>query len=114
MKNEHPGEGLFVKIQSIAKDAKKSVLYPIFVVCVVLRKATTPVIDKALIVSAIAYLFLRTDVIPDFIPMLGYADDIAALLCGISRASRNVTPAVEIESQADYDDYFGERPDAVR
>ncbi|GAB2517024.1 YkvA family protein [Spirosoma aerophilum] len=113
MKNEHADEGLFVKIQAIAKDAKKSVLYPVFVGSVVLKKPTTPIIDKVLIVSAIAYLFLRTDIIPDAIPVLGYADDIAALLCAISRVSRNISPAVEVEAQADYDDYFGERPNTL-
>lgn len=113
MKTEFNAESFFDKIQSAAKSVKRSVLYPAFLLHAVLRKKATPFMDKAVIVGAIAYLILPTDVVPDFILILGYTDDIAALLSAVSKVSSNVTPEIEKEAKDDYEEYFGERPDTT-
>jgi uncharacterized membrane protein YkvA (DUF1232 family) len=38
---------------------------------------------KLVILGVLAYVVLPTDLVPDFIPGLGYADDVAVLLAGL-------------------------------
>jgi uncharacterized membrane protein YkvA (DUF1232 family) len=65
------------------------------------------------ILGAFAYFFWRSDMISDFLPVIGYADDVAALLEVVSTVSCNVTPSVEAEAKMDYEVYFDEGSDAA-
>jgi uncharacterized membrane protein YkvA (DUF1232 family) len=47
------------------------------------RHPRTPFIAKALIAALVAYAFSPIDLIPDFIPVLGYLDDLILLPIGI-------------------------------
>ena len=47
------------------------------------RHPRTPFIAKALAVALVAYAFSPIDLIPDFIPVLGYLDELILLPIGI-------------------------------
>jgi uncharacterized membrane protein YkvA (DUF1232 family) len=47
------------------------------------RHARTPMHVKALALAVVAYAFSPIDLIPDFIPVLGYLDDLILLPIGI-------------------------------
>ncbi len=44
-----------------------------------LENPATPNHLKALIIGAIGYIVLPVDLVPDFIPVVGYADDLASV-----------------------------------
>lgn len=44
-----------------------------------LRDPKTPIWVKGLCVAVLGYLIVPTDVVADFIPIVGYGDDLAAL-----------------------------------
>jgi len=52
----------------------------------------TPLRVKAVLLGAIAYFVLPDDVIPDWIPMLGYTDDAAVLATAIKLVTSHLTP----------------------
>jgi uncharacterized membrane protein YkvA (DUF1232 family) len=52
---------------------------------------------KALVVFVVAHTFSPIDLIPDFIPVLGYLDDLAITPLGILLAIRLIPPAVLAE-----------------
>ncbi len=52
----------------------------------------TPVRVKGVLLAALAYFVIPTDVIPDFVVGLGYTDDAAVLAAAISMVSRHMTP----------------------
>jgi uncharacterized membrane protein YkvA (DUF1232 family) len=66
-----------------------------------LRLAATdprvPWYAKALAVGVAAYALSPIDLIPDFIPMLGYLDDLILVPLGVSLAIRLIPPAVRDE-----------------
>jgi len=52
----------------------------------------TPLHVKAVLVGAIAYFVLPTDLIPDYIPVIGYTDDAAVLAAAMKLVASNITP----------------------
>jgi Protein of unknown function (DUF1232) len=48
----------------------------------------------------VAYAFSPIDLIPDFVPVLGYLDDLILIPMGIALAIRMVPPAVLAECRA--------------
>ena len=59
----------------------------------------TPWYARAVIVAVVAYAVSPIDLIPDFIPLLGYLDDLLLLPLGIALALRLVPRAVMAESR---------------
>jgi uncharacterized membrane protein YkvA (DUF1232 family) len=51
----------------------------------------TPFHVKAVLVGAIAYFILPTDLIPDYIPVIGYTDDAAVLAAAVKLVSTHIT-----------------------
>jgi uncharacterized membrane protein YkvA (DUF1232 family) len=49
-----------------------------------LRDPQTPLWVKGLCVAVLGYLIVPTDVVADFIPVLGYGDDLTALTAAIA------------------------------
>ena len=52
----------------------------------------TPLKVKAALLGALAYFVLPTDVIPDFLPIIGYTDDAAVLAAAINLVASHITP----------------------
>ena len=64
------------------------------------RDPRTPWYAKAFALAVAAYALSPIDLIPDFIPVLGYLDDAILLPLGILLAVRMVPPAVMDEHRA--------------
>src|SRR5215468_9446407 len=52
----------------------------------------TPLQVKAALVGALAYFVLPFDVIPDFLPVLGFADDAAVLATALRLVASHIRP----------------------
>ena len=57
----------------------------------------TPLAAKFLAASVAAYVFSPVDLIPDFVPVLGYLDDLLIVPLGIWLAVRLIPPALMAE-----------------
>lgn len=53
--------------------------------------AATPFHVKAVLLAALAYFVVPTDVIPDFIAGLGYSDDASVLYAAIATVRRHIS-----------------------
>lgn len=60
----------------------------------------TPWYAKALIFFVVAHTFSPIDLIPDFIPILGYLDDLIITPGGLWLAVRLIPPEVLVEARA--------------
>jgi uncharacterized membrane protein YkvA (DUF1232 family) len=63
------------------------------------RDPRVPWYAKALIAFVVAHTFSPIDLIPDFIPVLGYLDDLIIAPLGIALALRMIPPEVLAESR---------------
>ena len=81
---------MFEKLRSRAR-ALKNEAYAIYLAA---KDPRTPWYAKALIYFVVAHTFSPIDLIPDFIPILGYLDDIIITPLGIALAIRLIPPEV--------------------
>jgi uncharacterized membrane protein YkvA (DUF1232 family) len=51
----------------------------------------TPLQVKAVLLGALAYFVLPTDVIPDYLPVIGYTDDAAVLAAAVKLVASHIT-----------------------
>ena len=63
--------------------------------------------DRAKILGALGYFLLPIDIIPDFIPLAGYTDDLAALTWGVYCVIKSITPEVKAQAAAKLHEWFG-------
>jgi uncharacterized membrane protein YkvA (DUF1232 family) len=71
-----------------------SEVYAIYLAC---RDPRVPWYAKALAACVAGYAFSPIDLIPDFIPVVGYLDDLVLLPLGVALVSRMIPPAVLAE-----------------
>jgi uncharacterized membrane protein YkvA (DUF1232 family) len=104
---EHYSEsGLFAKIGKVCKKAGIKAIYYVLLLYYVLLDEDTSLMDKAVIIGALGYFILPIDLVPDFIPIAGYADDIAALTACLHTVRANITPAVRKKAVQKLYDWF--------
>src|SRR5690348_181698 len=73
-----------------AKNLKREV-YALYFAC---RDPRVPWYAKALAAAVVAYAFSPIDLIPDFIPVLGYLDDLLLVPLGVMAVRAMIPPAV--------------------
>ncbi len=64
------------------------------------RDPRTPWYAKVLAAGIVAYAFSPIDLIPDFVPILGYLDDLILIPMGVALAIKLVPPSVMTECRA--------------
>ncbi|HKY55004.1 MAG TPA: YkvA family protein [Anaerolineales bacterium] len=84
------------RLQSRARALKKEA----FAIYLAAKDPRTPWYVKALIFFVVAHTFSPIDLIPDFIPVLGYLDDLIITPGGIWLAVRLIPPEVLEEARA--------------
>lgn len=83
-----------MKLLSALKQFAHNLKQEIFALYFAARHPQTPWYAKLLIVVVVAYAFSPIDLIPDFIPILGYLDDLVLLPMGIALAIKMIPEQV--------------------
>lgn len=96
---ELPGLSPAARLRRRARTIKRDTL----ALYLAARHPRTPWYAKALAIAIAAYALSPIDLIPDFVPILGYLDDVILLPAGIVLCVRLIPPAVmsECRSAAD-------------
>lgn len=76
------------------KDRARRLKVETYALYVASRDPRTPWYARLLAAAVVAYAFSPLDLIPDFIPVLGYLDDLLIVPLGIALAMRLVPEAV--------------------
>lgn len=103
---------LLAKITKAAKKAGIKVVYLVLLLYYVLKSPSVKTADKGKIWGALGYFILPIDLIPDFIPVAGYTDDLAALLWAFYAVAKNVTSEIESRAKQKLHDWFGDYDEA--
>lgn len=83
-----------------AKRAAKEIKQNIYALYLACRDPRVPRHAKLFALCVVAYVFSPIDLIPDFIPILGYVDDLILVPAGIALAVRMIPADVMADSRA--------------
>lgn len=91
------------KLGSLSGKLGSNMLYYLLVLYEMMLDKSIPVKTRMLFVAALGYFILPTDLISDFLPALGYTDDLAFLTYAVSSATDYMTPEVKEKAKAKVD-----------
>ncbi|APH73518.1 YkvA family protein [Aquibium oceanicum] len=89
--------GAFSRLKDRAREIERDVVALWFAA----RDSRTPVAAKLVAATAAAYALSPIDLVPDFIPIIGYLDDLILLPLGIALAVRLIPDALMAEFRRD-------------
>lgn len=107
-KKHYSEEGLWEKVKNVAKKAGLQVVYLVLVLYYTAIADSTPSAKKGIIYGALGYFILPLDLVPDAIPVVGFSDDLAALLWCVATVSSSLTPEIKSQAEAKLADWFGD------
>ncbi|MDF2669299.1 MAG: hypothetical protein K0R67_1605 [Paenibacillus sp.] len=101
-------DGFWSKLKKYAKDAGMKVVYSGLLLFYALESPKTPLKAKVQIYGALGYLILPVDLVPDFLPVVGYVDDLGALGLAIGAAALSIDHEVKQKAKDKMIDFFGQ------
>lgn len=102
--------GFWAKLARFARAAGREVVEKALWLYYTLQHPATPAWAKRVIVGALAYFILPIDAVPDFIPGIGYSDDLSVLLLAIGAVAMYISPAVKEQARQKAQEWFGPIP----
>jgi uncharacterized membrane protein YkvA (DUF1232 family) len=86
---------VLIRLKSLAKKLKSQ----LFTLYFAYKNSKTPLFAKMFTCCVVAYAFSPIDLIPDFIPVLGYLDDLIIVPLGITIALKLIPESILEESR---------------
>jgi uncharacterized membrane protein YkvA (DUF1232 family) len=99
-------KSLWEKIGSFALAAGRGTIEKVLILYYCLQDPDTPAWAKATIIGALGYFILPLDAIPDFIPTVGYADDLAGLAAATGAVLMHIKIAHKTLAKAKLSQWF--------
>lgn len=103
---------LWEKLRKHAKRAGRKLVLTALTLLNTFRDPDTPVWAKGAIASALAYFISPLDIIPDFIPLAGYSDDLTTLVAAIAAVAVHIKQVHREKAQEAAVRWFGSDEDA--
>lgn len=98
---------LLREIGRYAKKAGRAVTKPLLLLYYVMVGKDTPMKDKLMLASAIAYVVLPIDLLSaKRLPFIGWIDEVVSLTVAIEKVQKNITPEMHHKADALLDKWF--------
>ena len=95
------------KLKRFALKAGKEIVEKTLILFYTMQEPQVPLWAKTVVVSALGYFICPFDAIPDFIPIVGYSDDLAVLGAALVTISQYITPEIKEKAQNIVHKWFG-------
>jgi uncharacterized membrane protein YkvA (DUF1232 family) len=100
------------KVKEVGRKIGIKMSYAALLLFYTLRSSEVPGKIKAIIIGALGYFILPADFMPDFMPFLGFADDLFALMLAITQSAAYMTPDIKFQAKDKLGEWFGEYDEA--
>ncbi|MBQ4470195.1 MAG: DUF1232 domain-containing protein [Synergistaceae bacterium] len=105
---EYSEDSFWNKITSVIKSAGLEIIYKALQLYYAMQNPSCPLYIKTAIVAALGYFISPIDLIPDFIPVVGFTDDLAAIGSALVMAHAFIDDNVKFQARQMIDNLFGE------
>lgn len=105
--NDYSDESFWEKIKEVLITAGLPLIYKATQLYFVMQKPDCPIHIKAAIVATLGYFILPIDIIPDFVPFVGFSDDLSAIAAALIMAQMYVDEEVKRKARETIDRIFG-------
>ncbi|MBO6179682.1 MAG: DUF1232 domain-containing protein [Selenomonadaceae bacterium] len=106
---DYSEDGLWKKIKENVKSIGVTLIYKALQLFYVAQSPNCPMKVKAGIYAALGYLISPIDLIPDFTPIAGYADDATAIGFALLLAQMYITDEIKEKARNKIHDLLGAR-----
>ncbi len=96
-------EGIF---RRLLRRAGRTIACPALEAFEMMLDQATPPQVRLTMMAALTYLLLPTDLIPDFLPVAGFSDDLVALTAVIGLYGKHITPNIRQRAQRRLNRWF--------
>ncbi|NOV01807.1 YkvA family protein [Paenibacillus planticolens] len=101
-------DGFWSKLKKGAKKAGSKVIYSGLLLFYALESPKTPRRVKVQIYGTLGYLILPLDLVPDFLPIIGYVDDLSALALALAAVAKSIDKDVKQKAKNKLRDLLGD------
>lgn len=102
-------QGFWDKLKQFATQAGREIVEKVLLLYYAAQRPETPLWAKMVVYSSLAYFILPTDLIPDFIPISGYTDDVGTIASALATIAMSITPEVKEAAQQKVQEWFREQ-----
>lgn len=103
---DYSERGFWNKLKKVAGKAGVKVIYLALILYYELTDPKVSPKEKAMVIGALGYFIIPVDLIPDAIPVLGFSDDLAALMAAYSYVKGHLTPEVRLMARNKLCEWF--------
>ena len=96
------------KLTSFAKQAGREVVEKSLILYYAANDPKTPTWAKGVAGAALGYFILPVDAIPDFVPFVGYADDLGAVMGAMAAIAACISKKHIKKAEDKTEEWFGE------
>lgn len=96
------------KIMKYAKKAGEKTIYYSLLLFYTAKSPNVPKSSKMIIIGALSYLVFPVDLIPDFIPVVGLADDSVMIATAVYKVMSHIDEDVKNKAKLKLNSIFGE------
>ena len=105
---QYSEQGLREKLGKVARRAGLKVVYAVLLLYYALNSPSISTKDKSIIYGALGYFILPLDLLPDVLPVVGFTDDLSAILLALHAIWKNITPEVKAMAAAKASEIFSD------
>ena len=95
----------------MGKQAGKKTIYFSLLLFYTAKNPAVPKSSKLIIVGALSYLIFPVDLIPDFIPVVGLADDATVIAAAVYKVVSHIDDDVKNKAKQKLNGFFGKNTD---
>jgi len=106
-RNKYSSELLFDKLKRFAIEIGAKLVYSVLLLYYTLQKENVPLKVKAIIIGSLSYFIMPIDVIPDLLPLIGYSDDLGALMVALATVATYIDNEVKHKARVQLKSWFG-------
>ena len=100
-------DSFFRKIVDYGKTAGTKVVFAALLLFYAMKSDKMPLSEKAIVLGALGYFIFPFDLIPDFIPIVGYADDLTALYVALKKVTSYIDNDTISQARNKLSGWFG-------